>query len=179
MSESTIAVVGLYYFFIATEGIMRRTEQFIAADDEAAMEDAHRKGTIIKCRIIRCMQSNCIFARIGLQNGDDQDHYCAGLAADDACWLGHTKGVLKCDTESTIKALRTRATRILEMQERARTTNGGVEVGVKIVRGGYRTLVLCLEARLGKYLPVTHAINAWLLQHTCALINVRWRGSDG
>ena len=39
-------------------------------------------------------------------------------------------------------------------------SNGGVEVGVKLVRGMFRTLKLCLEARLGKYLPVKHAITA-------------------
>ena len=36
--------------------------------------------------------------------------------------------------------------------------NGGVEVGVKIVRGQFRTLKLCLEQRLGKYVPVDHAL---------------------
>ena len=50
---------------------------------------------------------------------------------------------------------------------------------MKIVRGVFRTLKLCLEARLGKYLPVAHAITAWLLQHACTVINARCRGPDG
>ena len=190
-SESTIAVVGLDYFFITVEGVLRRTELAIAADDEAALEDARGKGTIIKCLIVRCLQSKCIFAHVVPQKGNDEDHYCAGLAADDICWLGHTRVVLKCDNEPAIKALRARTARILKVQEHVTNVqeenpvaydsqaNGGVEVGVKIVRGVFRTLKLCLEARLGKYLPVAHAITAWLLQHACTVINARCRGPDG
>ena len=63
-SEPTIAVVGLDYFFITTEGVLRRNELAIAADDKAALEDARGKGTFIKCFIVRCMQSKCIFAHV-------------------------------------------------------------------------------------------------------------------
>ena len=56
---------------------------------------------------------------------------------------------------------------------------GGIEVGIRIFRGFCRTLKLCLEARIGKYLPAAHPISAWLLQHTCVLLNARSVGSDG
>ena len=36
-----------------------------------------------------------------------------------------------------------------------------------------------MEARLGKYLPISHAITAWLLEHACTILNARARGSDG
>ena len=58
-------------------------------------------------------------------------------------------------------------------------SNGGTEVGVKLVRGLSRTLKPCLEARLCKYVPTSHAIVPWLLQHTCTLLNAKGRGSDG
>ena len=58
-------------------------------------------------------------------------------------------------------------------------SNGGIEVGVKIVRGLFRTLKLCLEARLGKYISTNHALIPWLLQHTCTLLSAKTRGSDG
>ena len=48
-----------------------------------------------------------------------------------------------------------------------------------ILRGLFRTLKLCLEARLGKFIPIGHASIPWLLQHTCLLMNVAKRGSDG
>ena len=42
-------------------------------------------------------------------------------------------------------------------------SNGGIEVGIKIVRGLFRTLKLCLEQRLGKYISTDHALVPWLL----------------
>ena len=57
-------------------------------------------------------------------------------------------------------------------------SNGAIEVGIKIVRGMFRTLKLCLEARLGKYVPVNHALVPWLLEHTCILLNAKSRGPD-
>ena len=58
-------------------------------------------------------------------------------------------------------------------------SNGGVEVGIRLVRGMFRTLKLCLEARLQKYMPINHATTAWLLEHVSMIINSRCRGSDG
>ena len=58
-------------------------------------------------------------------------------------------------------------------------SNGGIEVGIKIVRGLLRTLELCLEQRFGKYISTGHTFNPWLLQHTCILLNAKARGPDG
>ena len=43
----------------------------------------------------------------------------------------------------------------------------------------YRTLKLCLEARIAKYIPATHGITPWLLQHAFTILNTRTRGPDG
>ena len=48
-----------------------------------------------------------------------------------------------------------------------------------LVRGMFRTLRLCLEARIDRRIPVDHALIPWLLAHTCVLINVTTRGADG
>ena len=48
-----------------------------------------------------------------------------------------------------------------------------------LVQGLFRTLKLCLEARIGKYVPPDHPLVPWLLQHTCLLLNVKYRGADG
>ena len=58
-------------------------------------------------------------------------------------------------------------------------SNGGTEVGVMLVRGLFRTLNLCLESQIERFIPVGHAIIPWLLEHTCLVLNVRSRGSDG
>ena len=58
-------------------------------------------------------------------------------------------------------------------------SNGAVEAGVKVVRGILRTLKLCTENCVSKYIPVSQPIMAWMLEHSCLLINVLVRGSDG
>ena len=58
-------------------------------------------------------------------------------------------------------------------------SNGGTEVGVRLVRGLLRTVKLCLEARIGKYIPVDHAVMPWMVEHVCLLLNVVVRGEDG
>ena len=125
------------------------------------------------------------------QKGDDEDGYCAGLVVSDVVWLDHIRLIFKSDNESAILALRRRVARLLKLAEHMENvqeesppvydsqSNGGIEIGVRIIRGMFRTLKLCLEARLNKYLPVNHPITAWLLEHTSMLINARARGSDG
>ena len=58
-------------------------------------------------------------------------------------------------------------------------SNGGTEVGVRNVRGLFRTLKACLEGRVKRYVPPGHALIPWLLQHCCTLFNVRVNGEDG
>ncbi len=48
-----------------------------------------------------------------------------------------------------------------------------------LVGGPFRTLRRCFETRVDKSTPAHHAIIPWLLQHTCLLLNVKSRGSDG
>ena len=58
-------------------------------------------------------------------------------------------------------------------------SNGGTGTANRMIRGLFRTLKLCLEARIGHYVQVNHSLVPWLLQHTCTLLNARARGSDG
>ena len=58
-------------------------------------------------------------------------------------------------------------------------SNGGTEVGVRIVRGLYRTIKLCLEERLKTKIPEGHPLTSWILNMVSVLTNVRVRGKDG
>ena len=159
--------------------------------NEDAITRARAAGKVVKCLLVRCFQSKNVFAHVVPQKGDDEEHYCAKLAVDDIGWLGHTKVIVKTDNERSVVALKHRVAKMLKewkAMENVQTespaayesqSNGGIEVGVKIVRGLFRTLKLCLEARLGKYVPADHALVPWLLQHTCTLLNAKSRGSDG
>lgn len=105
-------------------------------------------------------------------------------------WLGHTKIILKADNENVIVALCKSIKRLVKtkdmfenIQEENPTaydsySNCDFEVGIRILRSMSRTLNLCLESRMGKYIPAGHPLTAWLLQHACALINARIRGRD-
>ena len=193
MEESRVPLVGLDYFFITSEGVKRREELAFELTEEGEKEivEARRRGEIIKCLLVRCLATKNVFAHIVPQKGDDEEGYCAGLVVADVEWLGHTRVILKSDNEGAVLTLRRRVGRLLKMiekmenvQEESSATydsqsNGGVEVGVKLVRGMFRTLKLCLEARLGKYLPISHGVTAWLLEHACTILNARARGSDG
>ena len=176
--QSMVPVVGMDYFFVTAEGLKRRDELAceLSEEGEEKIAAARKRGDIIKCLLVRCFNSNNIFAHVVPQKGDDEEGYCAGLVANDVLWLGHTCVILKSDNEAAVLALRRRAARSLKLAEHMKNvqeespaaydsqSNGGTEVGVRIIRGMFRTLKLCLEARLNKYLPVNHPITAWLLE---------------
>ena len=160
-------------------------------DDDLKIDEARRNGRLVKCIAVRCMASKTLFAHVVPVKGYDEEHYVAKLIVADIEWLGHTKVILKSNNERSLLALRKRVARLLKMNESFvnvqeenpvaydSQSNGSIEVGISIVRGLYRTLKLCLEARIGKCLPAAHPISAWLLQHTCVLLNARSVGSDG
>ncbi len=52
-------------------------------------------------------------------------------------------------------------------------------MGVRALRGQFRTLRLCLERRVGRKIPARHPLTAWLLEHTALLLNASVRGEDG
>ncbi len=192
-TESSVPIVGMDCFYITREGVRRRDEMAKELGDagEEAIAQARASGEVLKCLLVRCLQSKNLFAHVVPQKGDDEDHYCAKLAVADVEWLGHTRIILKTDNERAIVALKHRVAKILKewksmdnVQVEAPAayesqSNGGIEVGIKIVRGLFRTLKLCLESRLGKYVSTDHALVPWLLQHTCTLLNAKSRGPDG
>ena len=191
---SSIAIVGLDYFFITRGGAKKRNELEFSLDaaGEAALAEARQCGEIVKCLLLRCLKTKVIFAHVVPYKGAGEDQFVAGLVVDDVAWLGHTKLVVKSDNEPALQTLVTQALEAVRVRCEGVDTitqehpaaydsqsNGGVEVGVRLVRGLFRTLKLCVEARLDRYVPVSHALIPWLLQHTCLILNVRSRGDDG
>ena len=191
--QSTVAIVAVDYFFMTAEGLKKRDEleAELGKEDDAVLAAARTAGKIVKCVATRCLASKNTFAHVIPQKGDDEEHYCARLVAADVEWLGHTRVIIKTDNERAIVSLKQRVARMLrELKglvnvqtespvEYDSQSNGAIEAGIKIVRGMFRTLKLCLEARLGKYVPVNHALVPWLLEHTCILLNAKAKGPDG
>ena len=156
---SAVPVVGIDYFFITSGGVKKRNELGIAETDEGdkAVNEARSTGSMVKCVLVRCWKSKIIYAHVVPVKGDDEDHYTAKLIVADLDWMGHTKLIVKADNERAIKAVKERVIKIIRerspgvanVQEESppaydSQANGGTEVGVRIVRGLFRTMKLCL-----------------------------------
>ena len=193
-------IVGIDYFFITSEGVKKRRELDFEENSsgETALLAARSSGEIIKCIVIRCYQSKNLFAHCIPVKGADEDDYAAGLVVNAVLWMGHLELIFKGDNESSLQAMIDRAMQLLRVRAaeggsdaglRRLTketsapydsqSNGGTEVGVMLIRGIFRTLELCLEGHLQKYIPVAHSIVPWLLEHSAFLLNVKVRGRDG
>ena len=159
---------------------------------EGAVEDARKHGEITKCIIVRCWESKTIFAHVVPCKGHDEEAYVANLLTDDIAWLGYSTMIMKADNENAIQAIVTAVIARVRARMGGSVTvrreeppaydsqaNGGTEVGVRNVRGLFRTLKLCTESRINQHIPAGHPITAWLLGHTCMLLNARARGPDG
>jgi len=191
---SSIAIVGLDYFFIEHDQVKKRKELDFAEDaaGEAALEDARASGTLVKCLVIRCAATKCLFGHVVPRKGADEEDFAAGLVVKAVEWLGHTELIIKGDNEPALQALISRSLELVRVKVERVTrisseappaydsqSNGGIEVGVMLIRGMFRTLRLCLETRIGRTIPVDHPVIPWLLEHTCLLMNVKTRGADG
>ncbi len=192
--ECTIAIIGMDYFFITRGGIKKRSELEYPEDEpgNAAMEAAREGGEIIKCIVIRCSKSKVIFAHVVPCKGVDEDDFVANTVVEDLAWFGYTSMIIKADNEAALQALVRRVVervsaecKMLDQvtkEEPAKydsQSNGLVEVGVLLVRGLFRTLKLCLEDRIGRFIPVDHALVPWMLEHACLILNTTAVGPDG
>ena len=191
---SSIPIVGLYYFFIGDETVKTRDELDFAKDeaDDAALEAARASGNLIKCLVVRCATTKCLFRHVIPCTGADEEDFVANLVADDIIWLGHAELIIKGDNEPALQALTARLLEVVRVKaeqiKRISTetppaydsqANGGVEVGVMLIRGLFRTLKLCLESRIDRSIPADHSVVPWLLQHTCLILTIQSRGVDG
>ena len=191
---STVPIIGIDYFFITKGGVKVREEleHSMDADGEKALNEARARGDIVKCLLVRCTGTKALFAHVVPCKGADENGLVADMVVRDVAWLGHSRVVLKADNEPAIQSLITRVLAVarVECKDIEQLTkedpatydsksNGGTEVGVRLIRGLFRTLKLCLESRLDKYIPVDHPLVPWLLEHTALLLNVTVRGTDG
>ena len=182
------------YFFITAGDVKRKAEleyEKSAAGDEAFQEDI-RTGKLIKCFIMRCTGAKIIFGHCVPCKGAGEDQYVASLVVKNVEWLGHTRLILKADNEPALRILVEQSLEEIRIKVRGvaqistehpprydSQSNGGVETGVRILRSQFRTLKLCLEARIGKVIPTNHALVPWLLEYAALLLAVRCVGSGG
>ena len=162
-----------------------------AAGDEAFQADI-RAGKVVKCFIVRCTSTKIIFGHCIPYKGAGEDQYVANLVVQAVEWLGHTRLILKTDNEPALHILVEQSLEEIRIKVRGvaqvsiehsprydSQSNGGVEAGVRILRGHFRTLKLCLEARIGKVIPTNHALIPWLLEYTAMMLAATYVGTDG
>jgi len=198
--SSSVPIVGVDYFFMTGEGLKRRTELTFTEtpEGEAELLEAQRSGEIVKCIVIRCFSSKSIFGHVVPVKGADEEDYAANLVTSAVLWLGHLEVIMRGDNWPAPQILIERSMRLtrikvmdgsvdtslkrLSKEEPAKydsQSNGGVEVGVMLIRGLFMTLEVCLESHLGRFIPISHAVVPWLLENTCLIPNMRSRGTDG
>ena len=153
---SAVPRVGVDYFFITRGGVKKRAElefeQSVAG--EAELLEARTKGEIVKCLVIRCMASKNVRAHHVPVKCADEEDFAANLVASMVLWLGHLETTLKGDNEPALQALIERTLRVLRIKVQEEDpevkltrmvkdapaaydsqSNGGIEVGVMLVRG--------------------------------------------
>ena len=98
--------------------------------------------------------------------------------------------ILKSDNEPAIVRLLREALKVLRVEgvEQAAEehpppydpqSNGAIEVGVKLVKGHFKTMRSSLEARVGFKIPVKHPVMEWLIVHAAGVLTWTSRGVDG
>ena len=142
--------------------------------------------------MIRCHQPKNIFSHVIPCKGPDDDKFVANLIVQAIQGMGHVKIILKSDNEKAVLAVVARALMSIRCtvdgvdgvtsEQSAKydsQSNGATEAGINISRGQIRTHKLCLEARIGKEIPPTHAMTSWILEHVALLHAACVRGDDG
>ena len=161
-SASEIPIIGIDYFFITDGGVNSRKElaenPVFTADE--AIDEARQTGQVVKCILVRDHSSKAIVAHVVPCKGRDEEGYVADLVSDDVSWLGYKNMTLKTDNEvalvslvkEVIVAIHHRGSDEIKVKHETSAayesqSNGGTEVGVRNVRGLFRTLKACLDER--------------------------------
>ena len=128
----------------------------------------HVSQITFKCLAVRCLKLNAIFGHVVPCKGADEEGLVTDMIIRDVEWLGHTRLILKADNEPALQALVKAALQMIKIdckhveQVSADATptydsqaNGGIEVGIRIIRGILGTVEMCLEHRVDRYLCLT------------------------
>ena len=192
--SSTIPRVGIDYYFITKDGVALKDEMKDDGQDmtQTDVNKGRKDGSIVKCLIVRCWDTKCVFTHVVPCKGNDEEQYVANLVVSDIEWMGHARVIIKHDNEPALTAfarqvivnLKSQGTKIESATSEQppkydSQAAGGTEIGIRAIRAMFRTMKACLESRLGKAVPIDHCIVPWLLEHVTLILNTRARGDDG
>ena len=174
-----VPIVSFDYAFIGDQGEITDQEGFEAAGEGA-----------IKILVVRDSKSKSLFAHVVPSKGIDEKGFAVDSLVQDVKWLGYSKVTLKSDNEPAIVKLLSESLRELRVHGLEQTmeehspeydpqANGSAEVGVRILKGHFRTMRSDLETKLGYRVPVRHPLMTWLVRHSASLVTWCAKGHDG
>ena len=106
-SKSEIPIIGLDYFFITADGLVKKRKDLdyaVSPNGDTELEADRNTGKLIKCILIRCFQTKFIFAHVVPCKGVDEEGFVTNLVVQDLMWLGHLELILKGDNEPSLQA---------------------------------------------------------------------------
>lgn len=161
-----IAIVGFDYMFVTGSNVYSRVEWSECEERNVDAKD------VLKVLVVRDFKSKALFAHAIRCKGADVEGFAVQCVVDDFKWLGCSKVILKSDNERPIVELLTESLKALRVEGIQQAmeehpppydpqSNGGIEVGVKLVKGHLKIMRSALESRVGYKLPVVHPLMAW------------------
>lgn len=185
-SNRGVAVVGFDYMFVTNDNVYTRDE-FEASVDYERDPDV---GRVMKVLVVRDMRSKALFAHAVAVKGPDADGFAVQCIVEDVLWLGYPRVILKSDNEPAIvRHLKEslKALRVEGLEQAAEEhpppydpqSNGGIEIGVKLVKGHLKAMRSALQEKAGHKIPIAHPLLTWLVEHCANVITWLARGKDG
>ncbi len=188
--------LGIDYWYITKGSLQKRKELEgeypMNPEGDRKLREDRENGVIMKCIVMRCHESKAVLAHCVPCKGADEDGFVVDLVCQAVAWLGHTRLILKTDNEKSLLSLIKRALEAVKVEvpemiqvtdeqaaEYESKSNGGTEVGIRAVRGLFRTIKICTEKRIGQEIPIMHPLTTWLIEHVCTLLNIMSVGPDG
>ena len=168
--ESSIPLIGVDYAFVI------KTD----ADQKQLSE--------VTTMVAKDRRSKCVFPVPVPQKGVDPEEYSTRQLLRVLDYLGYSEVILKCDQESAlgkvignVKMHRGPGTQtgVENSPVGDSKSNGLVERANRTVEGQIRTMVSCLEHKLGKPIDASCSVFPWLIAYSGVLLNRFTVGKDG
>ena len=173
----SVAMVSFDYMFVTQSNVYTR-------EDWSACEERDiGSKLLLKVLVVMDMRSKAIFAHAMPSKGDDERGFAVRCLVDDVLWLGYSRVILKSDNEPAIAKLLKESFKVLRVEGVDQASeehpppydpqsNGAIEVGVKLIKGHFKTLRSGLERRVGYKIPVGHPLMEWLVMHSANILTL-------
>ena len=140
--------------------------------------------------IVRNLRSKAFFAHAVEKKGLDEKGYIVDAFVADMLWTGYSKVLLKSNNEPAMLQVLAEARKRLKEEKLEivldensipydSQSNGGAEIGCKLLRGQVGAMWSCLEHWLQRRIPPRHPSLAWTVEHAAALRTHLVKGEDG